>query len=53
MNYLAFEQLPVELQDRASYQDIVVPQILVQHGETAGSITIGWRDYFPKQIDSH
>ncbi len=38
MNYLTFEKLPVELKNRAIYQDIATKQILFQQGETADAI---------------
>lgn len=38
MNYLTFAQLPAELQDRATYQDLAAKQILFQQGESANSI---------------
>lgn len=38
MNYLTFEQLPANLQSRATYRDIEAKQILVQQGETTDSI---------------
>ena len=38
MNYLTFERLPTELQNRATYRDVVAKQILFQQGETAATI---------------
>lgn len=38
MNYLVFEQLPAEIRNRATYQDVGAKQIIFQQGETADSI---------------
>ena len=38
INYLVFEQLPAEISNRATYQDVAAKQIIFQQGETADSI---------------
>ena len=37
-NYLVFEQLPLEIKNRATYREVVAKQIIFQQGETADSI---------------
>ena len=38
INYLIFEQLPAEIRNRTTYQDVAAKQIIFQQGETTDSI---------------